>query len=268
MVHLYLIGIICKEKLNKDEPYQIHLSMLGNNRFGVLFTTLEETESTSVYFSSSSPDGPFTRVVGTGYAMSYDKTTFCGYYHEAVLTVDPTWPTLYYICSTGSANSSVKSFAVAQQVDSFSVAIFGDMGIEGSEPTKARVQRWVEEGEVQFVYHVGDMSYADDRLRIPIVGPHLYQEVFNDWFVEVENITAAVPYLVTCGNHEWPYNFTFFKERFLMPNYRASQNMWYSFDYANTHFIALTYMMPYKAGTPQLAWFEADLAAAAAAHYD
>jgi len=59
----------------------------------------------------------------------------------------------------------------------------------------------------------------------------------------IQPIAARVPYMVAPGNHEFWFNFTSYKSRFFMPGV-ASQggsgdNMFYSFNLANIHFVAM-----------------------------
>jgi hypothetical protein len=60
------------------------------------------------------------------------------------------------------------------------------------------------------------------------------------------------------GNHEDPFNFTFYKARFNMPG--PSQGLWYSFDYGgNTHFVMMSSQHPFGPGSTQYQWIENDL---------
>jgi hypothetical protein len=78
------------------------------------------------------------------------------------------------------------------------------------------------------------------------------------------------------GNHEstpgtvWnatgAYNITFaaFTARFAMPaaNSGGNQNLWFSYDYKNVHYISVSTEHDYSEGSPQWTWAAADLAAA------
>jgi len=43
--------------------------------------------------------------------------------------------------------------------------------------------------------------------------------------------------MLAAGNHEDSLNFTFFNEKFRMPNYDISNNHYYSYDIGLVHFI-------------------------------
>lgn len=58
------------------------------------------------------------------------------------------------------------------------VAIFGDMGLANSLKTIQLVQNMVNNGSapIDFVFHVGDISYADDYPA------YLYERVWEQWY--------------------------------------------------------------------------------------
>src|SRR4051812_20835171 len=86
---------------------------------------------------------------------------------------------------------------------------------------------------------------------------------WNAWFTEMEDILPITPYMVTPGNHgtskiayfdllseyscehagcEYSANFTAYNHRFKMPGNESKSNtsMFYSFNFANIHFIAVS----------------------------
>ena len=70
----------------------------------------------------------------------------------------------------------------------FSVAVYGDMGITNSEGTIARLIDTMP--DYDFIFHVGDFAYADDRL-----GTQTYEDVWNQWQEEVQPIAAHKAYM-------------------------------------------------------------------------
>jgi hypothetical protein len=58
-------------------------------------------------------------------------------------------------------------------------------------------------GSIDFILHVGDISYADGDMG--------KWDVFSR---EIQPIAARVPYMTVPGNHEIPFNFTAYKRRF------------------------------------------------------
>lgn len=74
--------------------------------------------------------------------------------------------------------------------------------------------------DIDFYYHVGDISYANDRHS------DLYELVWTAWFQNMTNIMPYSPYMVLPGNHEarsgapllpWSEHFEVFNQRFKMP---------------------------------------------------
>ena len=62
------------------------------------------------------------------------------------------------------------------------------MGIHNSENTVKRVTELTDKGALNWIYHVGDMAYADDEME--------FQKTWNVFAGNVEPISAKVPYMV------------------------------------------------------------------------
>ena len=121
-------------------------------------------------------------------------------------------------------------------------------------------------GEFDWIFHIGDIGYADDHVL-------QFQETWNKFFEMIEPFTSSVPYMVSVhvlcdlcsflkielltqvcpGNHEYvsydpllwysTKNFVVYNARFLMPHANdKSQSMYYSFDYGNVHIISYRYL--------------------------
>lgn len=165
-----------------------------------------------------------------------------------------------------SSPASIKTQKPIGSTDSFSVAMYGDMGINNCFLNA----KWVSQSNVDFVYHVGDFAYGDDRPA------DMYEDSWNIFFALNYPTMLRVPYMTTVGNHEYsckhkmcdnytkgfvPYN-----SKFLMPGaFNQSRGMWYSWDYNNVHFITISTETDYD-GAPysttfgdQLDWLESDL---------
>jgi len=156
------------------------------------------------------------------------------------------------------------------------------MGIDNSADTIK--QMTVLTSQVDFIHHVGDMSYADDwKAR-----GDTYEGTWNKWQDEIDPISSQRAYMVLPGNHEAtcseedPHscptdtqNFTSYRNRFRMPWAESGgvDNMWYSYEYGSVHFTNINTETDYThapegTGTSinagpfgnQLAWLEADLA--------
>jgi len=139
------------------------------------------------------------------------------------------------------------------------IPIYGDMGITNSEGTIKQLNNltatWMQKGNVDgemfpFVLHIGDISYADDR------DSERYEDVWNEWFDDMQDVLRSVPYMVLPGNHEYESGkptlsyskyFVDFNNRFMMPDYASQQhNMWWSFDFQNVHILAVSTETDFK----------------------
>lgn len=57
--------------------------------------------------------------------------------------------------------------------------------------------------------------------------------------------------MMSAGNHEDNFNFTFYNDKFRMPNYDRSNNHFYSFDVGLVHFVHVD-LHYYNDGSDQL----------------
>eukprot|EP01104_Vermistella_antarctica_P000670 TRINITY_DN10804_c0_g1_i1.p1 TRINITY_DN10804_c0_g1~~TRINITY_DN10804_c0_g1_i1.p1 ORF type:complete len:459 (+),score=90.52 TRINITY_DN10804_c0_g1_i1:37-1377(+) len=257
-------------------PKSVHLAFTGNATSMSVSWWTESNEGVtnpSVVYGPSSNN--YTMKVSAT-AATYNSTN-AGYVYNAIMDgLVADGKQYYYRVSTDqeSEEFSFESQAVTDRPST--VIMYADMGVRDSEQTIMRVLKEVNSGGIDFIYHTGDISYADDQ---PC---NVYEYVWSEWFNMMETASASIPYMVTPGNHEYQcnagqvanymytQNFTAYQFRFQMPSYSSNGagNMWYSFDYLNTHYIALSTETDFK-GAPeqvslfgdQVAWFEADLQA-------
>jgi len=152
--------------------------------------------------------------------------------------------------------------------------VFGDMGSLLGEWTMGALINNSLYGTFDWVYHVGDISYADDFAEY---FPEMYDEIWDEFFAGIEPVSAVRPYMVCPGNHEYScenpectnytINFAAYNSRFLMPGAESFSNntMWFSFNYLNAHFISISSetdfpYSPYNSTFgDQLKWLENDL---------
>lgn len=137
------------------------------------------------------------------------------------------------------------------------VVALGDMGVNARSAETVRV---IEKLFPDVILHMGDISYAEGR-----------QNEWIDWFRMVEPVAAEVPWMTALGNHEtytgaspWalsgepsPLEIAFYKQRFGLPG----NEIWYSFDIGDVHFVALDTFSQRSIAKEQVEWLEADLAA-------
>ncbi|KAL6075285.1 Purple acid phosphatase [Balamuthia mandrillaris] len=259
-----------------DKPVFVHLAFAGApTRMAVSWWTQVKTEASVVKYGLQ--PGKYTSAA-KGTSRTYKESI--GYTHDVVLTDLVPGSTYYYICGDGSSDvskwSAEYNFTAAPvrgppATAPTRVAMYGDMGTWYSSDTIKRVAELIHKGSLDFVYHVGDMSYANDRIS------YWYQSVWDEWFGMMTPVMSRVPYMVCPGNHEqqsgfptlsYSTKFNLYNYRFRMPFQESNstgQNMWFSFDYKNVHFISISTETDFP-GCPfadtfgnQLAWLEADL---------
>jgi acid phosphatase type 7 len=79
----------------------------------------------------------------------------------------------------------------------YTFIMYGDMGIfEYAFPTVYHVTQLVQNGEVDLIYHAGDMGYGDDR-KAPF-----YEVSWNLFMEQMQIAMEYVPYMTCVGNHE------------------------------------------------------------------
>jgi len=160
------------------------------------------------------------------------------------------------------------------------VVLYADLGV-GSSDNSYDTTVWREQcppainttnsvadlvlrGEVDAVYHSGDISYANGYLS------------GWDFFLDmVSPITGRVPYLTTVGNHEsdWPntasipgYGSASGGECSVcaltlvpMPAPATVNQPWWSYDIGIIHFVGISTEHNFSIGSPQYRWLEKDL---------
>jgi hypothetical protein len=261
---------------NPTAPRGVHVAFGGAaSRMAVSWLTYSPTNTSAVQWSLS-PNGT---VLGTAHGVQTTYLISAGYNHHVVITGLKPDTRYYYRCGDAQGGwSEVHSFVSAtDQPRPFSIAVYGDMGVHNSRNTIARVKDLVNSSAIDWVLHVGDISYADDYAG------NIYEYVWDRWFQRMDPLPASVPYMVGPGNHEfscmhplcavYSANFTAYNHRFRMPGPESGSNtsMFYSFDYSLAHFISLSSETDYPYAPyasqfgNQLAWLERDLKQAASA---
>ncbi|KAJ4388038.1 hypothetical protein N0V93_008643 [Gnomoniopsis smithogilvyi] len=114
--------------------------------------------------------------LATGTTVTYDRTPPCSllsatqcsqYFHNVQIEDLASAKTYYYqiAASNGTTQSDVLSFKTAAEAGNtkaFSIAVINDMGYTNAGGTFAAMLREINNGSVSFVWHGGDISYADD----------------------------------------------------------------------------------------------------------
>ncbi|CAB3410028.1 unnamed protein product [Caenorhabditis bovis] len=143
-----------------------------------------------------------------------------------------TWLTLekYYNVGSSEGVSNVFWFTQPDQYKPLRAAVFGDLSVLNGysiEPLIAATHN----NEIDIAIHIGDIAY----------NLHTNNGTLGDEYMKtIEPIAAYIPYMVFPGNHETKKDFIEIINRFTMPkNGVYDNNLFWSFDYGNTHFVGL-----------------------------
>ncbi|KAL3663468.1 hypothetical protein V7S43_011357 [Phytophthora oleae] len=225
------------------------------------WSTYSQVQDSSVWIGRSKESLSLinTLVSQTSY---YSDNTYNMFHHHATIS-GLTPRTKYFYKVDIKANpayvSTVYSFTTARAATdngTFNLVIYEDFGPgDQSKNTLAYVNSLTSD-KVDFIYHVGDVGYADDDFLMP--GQALgfyYEKVYNTWMNSLTPVMSTVPYMVLVGNHEAEChspacqvsptkakalgNYTAYNGRFKMPS-GGKLNMWYSFDHGPIHFTSLS----------------------------
>jgi len=156
------------------------------------------------------------------------------------------------------------------------IIAFGDMGqgqtddtLEPSEQqpsldTTSNIAKIIESSHVDFVLHVGDLSYANG-----------YSAEWDQFMSQILPVATRVAYMTSGGNHEIDYpNATSYyngtdsggecgvpyNARFTMPGVSVQEGVhWYSFNYGNVHVLMMDTEYNFQAGSAQYDFIENDL---------
>ncbi|GMH84073.1 hypothetical protein TrST_g11227 [Triparma strigata] len=274
---------------------QIHIALAGSDDNGistgmaVSFQTESDSPSASVRYGLSADSLSST---ATATSSTYWET----YDHHAVLeSLEPSTQ-YYYQIVDGDDVSEVLSFTSAPtEKDSVNFAVFGDLGMVNGDSTRKYLTKLSENKEIDLIYHMGDVGYADDSfLHLGCYTRFCYEDAWNEFMNAMQPIVTSLPWMTMPGNHEADChspncmlsstkrdklsNFTAYNSRFRMPSEESGgvMNMWHSFNHGPVHFIALDletgfpgaaeetrYVMKSGGFGDQISWLEEDLKKAA-----
>merc|ERR1711871_1652267 len=138
-------------------------------------------------------------------------------HHYALIPSLPPRSQVNYRVGDGAGNwSSIFQFTSAPTGESFtfSASIFGDMGYEDSSQrpmvvsvaglakdwsatfTREVLEDLKNNGSIDFVWHLGDIGYADDSFAHSPIG-FTYEKDYNGYMNWMQNITSKLPYMVS-----------------------------------------------------------------------
>lgn len=235
-------------------PEQVHLGI----------PTEDPSASMSVLWLDLDPfAGPQSVTFGTNeVAARIVEGPSVGKAYEALL--EGLTPDTEYEYSVGASSFVFRTPAARLDADRpLRVVALGD---HGTNERSAATVAAIEELAPDLVLHMGDISYAEGR-----------QNEWIDWFRMVEPVAATRPWVTALGNHETytgagpyalvgppsPLEIGFYQQRFGLPG----NEIWYSFDQAGVHFVALDTFSQGGIAQEEVDWLEQDLAAHADARW-
>ncbi|KAG2505743.1 hypothetical protein JM16_009248, partial [Phytophthora kernoviae] len=284
-------------------PQQFHLAFAGEEAgtgMAISWTTFALESKPAVWIGAKKTKVALVKSAKIETKSYYKDDDYELYsYHAVVGGLKPNTEYFYKVGSDTEtkSQSTVSSFKTARSsgdTSPFTVAVFGDMGTEANSVASNKYVNSLV-GKVDFVYHLGDVSYADnDFLNAKRIFGFFYEEIFNKFMNSLTNVMRQMAYMVVVGNHEAEChsptcllsdskkdqlgNYTAFNARFRMPSAESGGvlNMWYSFEYASVHFTTISSETDYPDAPSnayltnrtygnfgdQLTWLEADLKAA------
>ncbi|KAG7379322.1 hypothetical protein PHYBOEH_011963 [Phytophthora boehmeriae] len=281
-------------------PQQIHLAYAGASAgtgMTVSWATYAEVGDSSVWVGGSEDDLNLVDTTLKTIEYYHDENYTMFHHHATVTGLAPHTKYYYKVGSEMQTayQSDVHSFTTARSPfdpNTFKVIIYGDAGDGNNSVDTLAYMNTLSSNDVDFIYHIGDISYADDDFLVESqVGGFFYEAVYNKWMSSLAPVMSVVPYMVLVGNHdmechspsclesearmEMLSNFSAYNARWKMPFEESggALNMWYSFDHGPIHFTSLSSESDYPNSTAnafivanrtgnfgdQLSWLEADL---------
>lgn len=180
-----------------------------------------------------------------------------GFLHRAGLSGLAPGTRYHYRCGTEGAWSADLTFATGPARGSmtpFTFAVHGDS--RSDDAARARVRAAVQARQPAFSIMTGDYVFDGE-----------VQAEWDRWFATMEPLASRSPLMPAIGNHEVrsPLYFEQFPLPARPPGAPADADpAYYSFDYGQVHFVALSTEPMGEPGGPQQTWLRQDLARAAA----
>ncbi|KAF0687049.1 Aste57867_21188 [Aphanomyces stellatus] len=250
-------------------PEQIHLAYAGKDAgtgMTISWATRGVVQQPAVWVGRSDAKLPVDkmRVAAASTKVYYAEGDYVLYNHHAVvLGLAPHTQYDYLVGGhdTFAAVSTRGRFRTARDATnaSFSAVVFGDMGVVKSESTVGFLNAPSTTQAFDLIWHIGDVSYADDSHEHPEFDPleFTYELVFNQYMNLLAPAMTSLPYMVTVGNHEAECNgpacqvsthkkdhlgnFSAFNTRFRMPAPESDGvfNMWFTWTHGPVTFISI-----------------------------
>lgn len=215
---LFLVSLAVCSVVATSLPGQIHVAMAGPSAMRVMWFTNETTSASICNFGVNTIE----EASATGSAETYLENY--GSHHVVLLENLKRGTTYKYAVGDGQTMSETFAFSTMPDEDysgDITMAVFGDMGymdsvsrpmgILGSKTMSANwsatfsretLERWKDNKEIDLVWHVGDVGYADDAVfhTAKTLVQFEYEGAYNGYMDWMQNVTATLPYHVLPGN--------------------------------------------------------------------
>jgi len=227
-------------------PYHIHLSWQGNTSTTMTVTWRSTAKSGTVQYGSTGAYGKQVSATSSSYKGSY--------IHVAQITGLKAASTTFYRCGTSGDWSAKYSFRTAPKAGtSFRYAAYGDS--RSNDKARASVRAAIQARNPVLSVHTADF-----------VNNGWSQSQWDTWFKTMQPLLAWSPLMGSIGNHEG--GASNYYDQFAFPTHSPPKSSipgeaYYSFDYANTHFIAVSTEHSPKINDHQYQWLRNDLIATA-----
>ena len=278
------------------EPLQHRLAFAGPTGMTVSWNTFSPLKSPTVQYGLS-PLALNMTAAGTSTTFPSSLTWNN---HVTMMGLKPFTKYYYLVANTNCFNCSelpTYSFMTARpagDMTPYTAAVVVDLGLMGPQgltnTTGKGAGGALANGETntiqslyqnldsyEFLMHPGDLAYADywlkeeTQLFLPNTtlldnGTSTYENLMNQYYDQMQPITAQKAYMVGPGNHEascdnggvkdsiknitytvdvctpGQRNFTGFRNHFRMPSNASGGlgNMWYSYDYGMVHYVQIS----------------------------
>ena len=231
--------------LTQTTPEQVHISYTGGQAVGSpemqsSWITHELLGDALVQWRKTSEPNGTGWNFATAESRTYTIAGWSGWIYGAVMTgLEPNTSYTYRVGSPSVANGWSEEFEfmtlplnAGMSDRPLKIATFADMGVGGDhQATIAELQRLHSMGELDFIVHTGDISYADGD-----------QRRWDRFMRQMQPVVARVPYMTCPGNHEALWNFTAYKQRFFTPatGYGGPKEaMYYTFSAGPMRFVLM-----------------------------
>ena len=242
-------GVVYSDKV----PSQIHLALGPTpDSMGVQWSS--DSADSTVKYRKANSENDWSLVHGKTFPfMDGGEEKYNQTHHVArMVDLEPSTPYEYKVGSSADGWSEKFTFSATPTTDSAKYPIrFGVWGDMGSKDNGAAILNEVTDvvdngHSFDMILHVGDFAYNMDNNN---------GKLGDDFMNDIQHIATQIPYMVCVGNHEVAYDFSHYTERFRVVgdsfapasyptvhsgNGEGFNNWFYSHDFANVHFVAIS----------------------------